>query len=340
MKVERTVTTDAAQARRVNPDGETPARSADAPQAARDPLREAAARDILPMFSEIAEREVKTPNREQQTICARPYRSTLAGSLHPVGPGVFHEVKTMNKKNTNGRKATSTAATSAAKKNHTSTTGAKKTGWWREVTRKDGRVLIAPDGKVYHGTRQEIRDAGLTPDARRSLAEKIATTRHCRDEFHADDPCYLFEVTAAHRRDAISYNNYLKNNARIDISHEQKVEAVAAASYMGMTLSEFCRDAIQAALDAAKNAAGGEIPLTRYERKALKREAATSRQFKIATATVTKAASTRGYADAAQYVAHVATISDGRKANARLIRTERDGEVSVFEIVAAQGGAA
>lgn len=336
MKVERTGTTDAAQARRVNPDGETPARSADAPQAARDPLREAAARDILPMFSEIAEREVKTPNREPQTICARPYRSTLAGSLHPVGPGVFHEVKTMNKKNTNGRKATSTAATSAAKKNHTSTTGAKKTGWWREVTQKDGRVLIAPDGKVYHGTRQEIRDAGLTPDARRSLAEKITTSRHCRDEFHADDPGYLSEVTAAHRRDAIHFGLLLPDvRSNHGFSIREEVEIEAAARSMGMTFSEFCRDAIQAALDAAKNAAGGEIPLTRYERKALKREAATSRQFKIATATVTKAASARGYADAAQYVAHVATISDGRKANARLIRTERDGEVSVFEIVAA-----
>lgn len=164
-----------------------------------------------------------------------------------------------------GRKASTTAASAET----TSTSSAKSTGKWREVTRKNGRVLIDPNGKVYHGTRQEIRDAALSPSDRKALAEKIETSRHSCEKFHDGDLAYLAEAAAAYRRDALKMSTWSKKVVMCGVTFAQGIEAEAAARYMGKTYGEFVRDAIQAAIDTARNAAGGEIPLTRYERKAL-----------------------------------------------------------------------
>ena len=168
-------------------------------------------------------------------------------------------------KKTTGRKANTAAANAAT----TSTSNAKSTAKWSEVTRKDGRVLIDPNGKVYHGTRQEIRDAALSPSDRKALAEKIETSRHSCEKFHDGDLAYLAEAAAAYRRDAVKMASFAKRVTLHGMTYGELIEAEAAARYMGMTYGEFVRDAIHAAVDAARNAAGGEIPLTRYERKAL-----------------------------------------------------------------------
>ena len=155
---------------------------------------------------------------------------------------------------------------------------AKGNGYWRETRRKGERVLIAPDGRIFHGTAQEVRDAALIPERRDELAGSIKYVRYMAKEF-AYTPDERREYICEKRREALRRNDGDAVDAyHAHIKPELGIVAEAAARYMGQTVEAFIADAVDAAirgtidlveLDAGKPGVG--LPVTRHERAALDR---------------------------------------------------------------------
>ena len=151
-------------------------------------------------------------------------------------------------------------------------------GYWRETRRKGERVLIDPDGHIYHGTAREVRDAAMTPHRRSALAQDIRWARHVAAKYNYT-PEEAAEYVREKRREAIDRNDGDAVDAyHAHIKQELGIVAEAAARYMGQTVEAFIADAVDAAirgtidlaeLDAGKPGAG--LPLTRHERAALDR---------------------------------------------------------------------
>ena len=192
----------------------------------------------------------------------------------PVTRGVLWKSNTMRTKD---RKTAAQAAT-----NNGSAQGAANTtkgnGNWRKATRKGERVLIDPDGHIYHGTAQEVRDAAMTPHRRGALAQDIRWARHVAAKYNYT-PEEAAEYVREKRREAIDRNDLdAVDEYRTHIKQELGIVAEAAARYMGQTVEAFIADAVDAAvrgtidvaeLDAGKPGSG--LPLTRHERAALDR---------------------------------------------------------------------
>ena len=163
---------------------------------------------------------------------------------------------------------------------------AKGNGMWRTTTRKGQRVLIEPHGHAYHGTAQEVRDAALTPNSRKGLAQSIQFARYVAEHFKYT-PEQRREYVREKRRDAIkTQEQFVLFGEPTTIPADVEIVASAAARYMGQTFDAFVRDALFAAIDKAIDKAekdAGEIgvglPLTRYERAALDRIKATRPQI-------------------------------------------------------------
>jgi len=155
---------------------------------------------------------------------------------------------------------------------------AKGNGYWRMTRCKGERVLIAPDGRIFHGTAQEVRDAAMTPRRRGALAQHIEWARHTADRF-GYTPEEAAEAVREKRREALMRNDSDAVDAySAYVKPELGIVAEAAARYMGQTIEAFIADAVDAAvrgtidlveLDAGKPGVG--LPLTRHERAALDR---------------------------------------------------------------------
>ena len=147
----------------------------------------------------------------------------------------------------------------------------KKPKFWTTVyvgprgTRK--RVLLkSPDGRVFAGTREEVRRAGLLPSERHSLAEDL----YINHLAFRDKPDTLREQSAFRRMDAIEHHASKVKNGDADI----EIMVGAAARFLGEKVADFKRSAILAAIEAAMDQAHSkrgsfELPLTRQERAAL-----------------------------------------------------------------------
>ncbi len=145
-------------------------------------------------------------------------------------------------------------------------TTTKGNGKWRETRRKGERVLIDPDGHIYHGTAQEVRGAAMTPRRREHLANDIKWTRRTAKHYTQAE---LLGKIAENRREAIMQNDGdVTDGYRVKIKQELGIVATAAARYMGQTVEEFIADAVDAAvrgtidvveLDAGKPGVG--LPL-------------------------------------------------------------------------------
>ncbi len=150
---------------------------------------------------------------------------------------------------------------------------------WRTTTRQGERVLIDPDGHVYHGTAQEIREAALMPYRRDELADDIKTARYIAAKF-SYTPEARREYVREKRRDAIHSGNYDANfGESVHVPADVYILLKAGARLVlgeGKTVDDFFRglfeSEVDALLDVAQNETGKrEIPLTRYERAALDR---------------------------------------------------------------------
>ena len=179
------------------------------------------------------------------------------------------------------RKPTATPNGTTVGKTATKTNGGAQgaaKGYWRETRRKGERVLVAPDGRIYHGTAQEVRDAAMTPHRRGALAQSIEWARHTAYKF-GYTPDERREYIREKRREALSRNESDAVDAyQAHMKPELGIVAEAAARYMGQTVEEFIADAVDAAIrgtiDLAEIEAGKlgvGLPLTRHERAALDR---------------------------------------------------------------------
>ena len=175
---------------------------------------------------------------------------------------------------TNRKTAGKTAANNGSAQGAANTTNGNR--YWRETRRKGERVLIDPDGHIYHGTAREVRGAAMTPRERGALADDIRWTRQTARHYTPDE---LRGKIAEKRREAIRQTaSDAANGYRVKIKQELGIVAEAAARYMGQTVEAFIADAVEAAIrgtiDKAERDAGkpGDgLPITRHERAALDR---------------------------------------------------------------------
>lgn len=147
---------------------------------------------------------------------------------------------------------------------------------WRTVATKRGVALRSPDGRLFYGTAQEVRDAALMPWRRNALARSLNLHRHCRD-CGTFDAAEFAECCAASRREAIHFG---RADALIGVSVH-----IPAATYIKMLagsrlvrddfdeyLAELWDGEVSAFIDVARSDTGRpELPLTRHERAALER---------------------------------------------------------------------
>ena len=147
---------------------------------------------------------------------------------------------------------------------------------WRETRRKGQRVLVDPDGNVYHGTPEEVRAAALMPRQRDALAQSIEWARHTADKFNFT-PEQRREYIREKRRDAIHWGNYDAHfGESVHVPADVYILLKAGARLVSDNFDEFLADVLQGELEALLDVAEidtgkREIPLTRYERAALDR---------------------------------------------------------------------
>ncbi len=160
-----------------------------------------------------------------------------------------------------------------SKKNETAGKPAKKCAAWRTVKINGSIAERSPDGRVFYGTAQEVRDAVLMPWRRHWLAESLKVRRMtCRDRE------YLREVAREVRRDAMQrgWMDAAADRASVTIPAELLILTTAAARFMERPTDAFVREAcesfIDATLDIVRSETGKrELPLTRHEKAALER---------------------------------------------------------------------
>ena len=148
---------------------------------------------------------------------------------------------------------------------------------WRDTTRKGVRVSVSPDGRIYYGTAQEVRNAALSPSRRNSLAcgirWKLYVAKRC--DF---TPRERREAIMEERRDAIKQCD---SDARmvawyVPMSERDYIMLNAGARLLGLSKEEYWAEVIEsqkaALLNVAQRVTGKrEIPMNRYERAALAR---------------------------------------------------------------------
>ena len=105
----------------------------------------------------------------------------------------------------------------------------KKPKFWTTVyvgprgTRK--RVLLkSPDGRVFEGTREEVRRAGLLPSERHSLAEGL----YINHLAFRDKPDTLREQSAFRRMDAIEHHAYRVKNGDAALPGLERARPISA----------------------------------------------------------------------------------------------------------------
>ena len=159
--------------------------------------------------------------------------------------------------------------------NRERTAGKTATGKWRETTRKGERVLIDPDGRIYHGTAKEVRDAALVPWRRSELAESLRLAFYLRRS-EVIDAAEFSEMCRDRRRHAIMGGAH-DESASVRIPADVFIRLQAGARLVGFDsiddyLADLWRAELEAILDLAQSETGKrELPLTRHERAALER---------------------------------------------------------------------
>lgn len=148
---------------------------------------------------------------------------------------------------------------------------------WRDTKRKGVRVSVSPDGRIYYGTAQEVRNAALSPSRRNSLASGIRWKLYVAKQCDFTPRAVRAAIMEA-RRDAIKQRDV---DARmvawyVPMSERDYIMLNAGARLLGLSDDEYWAELIEsqkaALLETAQRKTGKrEIPLTRYERAALAR---------------------------------------------------------------------
>ncbi len=155
-------------------------------------------------------------------------------------------------------------------KRKTAIKAAKK---WRETTRKGEQVTISPNGRIFYGTPEEVRDAALVPWRRLVLAESLKVALYLRRS-EAIGAAEFREMCRARRRDAVMFGAH-DETASVKIPADVFIRLQAGARLVGFDtfddfLDDLWQDELEAILDFAQSETGKrELPLTRHERAAI-----------------------------------------------------------------------
>ena len=153
---------------------------------------------------------------------------------------------------------------------------ARKRVWKRGRDRAGNPYIIDPDGRKYHGTSAEVREAALTPWRRAALAQSLKVQRSCRDHgaIRAVD---FAECCATDRLEAIEMGTFdTTDGVNVRIPTDVFIMLSAGSRLVRDDFDEYLAELweaeISALLDVAQSDTGKrEIPLTRHERAALAR---------------------------------------------------------------------
>ena len=141
---------------------------------------------------------------------------------------------------------------------------------WRETMKGGLPALVSCRGKAYFGTRQEVREARMMPASRKYLFERIATLRHCVGTMGKDR---VRSMIMAARRDAICFDASVCNNPFSGLggcgNKFDRISAEAAARFLGCDFREFVRLAVASYVKGVISKAGGRLPITRHEARAI-----------------------------------------------------------------------
>ena len=138
---------------------------------------------------------------------------------------------------------------------------------WHTATVKGKRVLRSPDGRTFHGTAAEIRTLDMMPGRRDMLADDLRFVRRA----FADKETAR-EIAEERRMSAILANAAdIFAGERVTLPKAVCILAKAAARVDGKSLEQFIADAVEACVCEARCDCGGELPLTRHEKAALRR---------------------------------------------------------------------
>jgi len=157
-----------------------------------------------------------------------------------------------------------------AKKNTNTAKGAV----WCTVATKRGTALRSPDGRLFYGTAQEVRDAALMPWRRKMLADGLRFIRSYAER-HETSREELAEWAKSKRRDAIHFGRTdAHDGVSVTIPAAMYIKLFAGSRLVRGTFDGYAEELfnseISALLDVAESDTGKrEIPLTRHERAAL-----------------------------------------------------------------------
>ena len=145
----------------------------------------------------------------------------------------------------------------------------------RTVATKYGQAIRLPDGRLYYGTAEEIRNAALMPRGRRALAESLCVLRRVRDCGGLDVDEFRM-ACAASRRDAIFARELDRDGVAIRIPAAVFLQLFAGSRLVSDTfdgyVEDLCRADIGMLKDIAEQETGKrEIPMTRHEKAAMAR---------------------------------------------------------------------
>lgn len=141
---------------------------------------------------------------------------------------------------------------------------------WRTIRQAGAWVLRSPSGEQWTGTATDVRGAILQPWNRDGLAKDIKTARLA----YRGRACYGETIKDARRCAILNDRVSAKDGTSITIANKLRLEARAAARYMGQSEEQFISEAILAAIEGTKdicqNDTGSfELPMTRHERAAM-----------------------------------------------------------------------
>lgn len=206
-----------------------------------------------------------------------PFRpSPLGGVSYRSGAAFrFREVRDHERERKDGGKEKTATSNGGAQG---AACKAKGNGYWRKSRRSGERVVIDPDGHIYHGTAKDIRDAAFMPYHRAALAESLKLARYIAAECNFT-PEERREYIREKRRDAISMRHLDEVvGTCVHIPADLYLQLAAGARLVladGETLDDFFaqlfRSSLDGPLDVAENQTGKrEIPMSRHERAVLR----------------------------------------------------------------------
>lgn len=121
----------------------------------------------------------------------------------------------------------------------------KATGYWRNTRYKGSPVVVTPEGLVFFGTAQEVRDLCLSPWARNRLASSLKIWRLV----HCGDFGKMKAAAADARREVIWLSRCIDKEMSISIPASVYVRMVASARYRGETVKEWFERWMEAAFE-------------------------------------------------------------------------------------------